>query len=166
MRRLLYLVRATAVVVSATASPSLNAQSSGVDSTGIALLVKAVVLDSLNGGGRVPGQVVWAADSTSAAWLSRAVAQIVAVSTASSITCPGSTTAENVPMQPPVGYQISVRVAATPDSAGWMLSVSKACRFVFRGSDRRGAFAEWARWEIRCIDGAWRIVRTIEHWIT
>jgi hypothetical protein len=46
-----------------------------------------------------------------------------------------------------------------------LLSVEKGCSFVYGGRDAR-AFGEGARWEIHRVEGAWRIVRTIDHFIT
>jgi hypothetical protein len=144
--------------------PAQNAAAGTLDGQLLAL-ARLVVTDSLRGGGVQNGQHFVAADSLSAAILTSASVAVDVNTETSQIICPGSTTAAKAPMPSRVGYRVRVRLETTPDRGGWLLSVEKGCSFVYGGRDAR-AFGEGARWEIRRVEGAWRIVRTIDHFIT
>jgi hypothetical protein len=83
------------------------------------------------------GQHLFAADSLSAALLTSAGVAADLNTQTSPVICPGSTTAAKAPMASHAGYRVRVRLEATADRGGWLLSVEN-----------------------------WRIVRTIEHFIT
>jgi hypothetical protein len=151
-----------AVAASVAVLPAASAAQS--DTAGLGASVRQLVIESLNGGGRRPNQVLVAADSASAALLSLAQISAVAVPGPPGLVCPGSTAADGKAVPAPVGYMVRVVLSAGADSTARRIHVSKSCKFQYRGGGR--GFQETGTWELRLRDGRWFVGRMLESSIT
>ena len=126
-------------------------------------LLKSLIADSLTRGGSRAEQRYYSADSGSSRLLAplRVIADSVPPG---ALHCPGSSGVDGTRMEPPVGYYLQFTSELTRDRAGWVVQLSKSCTFIYRG--QAGGFVEGASWEIRRVGGLWRIVRTLQHFVT
>ena len=127
-------------------------------------IVRDVVVNSLHGGGWQEDQIFVARDSASFALLVSANVPATYEPT-KVVTCPGSTTGTTGKILTNLGYWVKVDLEKSDDTAGWILSVNKSCQFVYQGRDPRG-FLHGGTWEIRKVNGSWRIVRQLRGIIT
>jgi hypothetical protein len=128
-------------------------------------LTHSVVTDSLVGGGQRSDQSFFSADSSSARLLALINVPAARSQPGKSVPCPGSTNISGGPASLGVGYRIKVQLLSTEDSTGWLLKLTKSCLFIYQGQEPRG-FYEGGSWEIRKVDGVWRIVRMLDRVIT
>ena len=152
--------RLAAVVGCVVGLPAATAAQPG--GAGLGAVVRQLVVESLNGGGRRADQVLVAADSGSVALLS--LAGIAAATRPAGLVCPGSTEADARPTSTPVGYVVRVTLAAAVDTAAREVQVSKRCEFRYRGRGR--GFRETGTWELRRRGGSWYVARMLESSIT
>ena len=131
---------------------------------GLGVLIRQLVVDSLQSGGARAEAVLAAADSASAALLRSADVPTAAAPQPSALVCPGSTEADGRPVPPPVGYRVQVALVVGTDTTVRQLQVTKSCRFRYRGRAR--GFAEGTTWELRLEGGRWRITAAFDRWIT
>lgn len=143
----------------------LVAQGTPRDSVDPAMLaiLRPLVLDSLGGAGARGSQLTIASDSASAALL-RAAQLSIGAAPKDGVSCPDGTASDGTPVADPVGYRVSVRLSRDPESATWVLSVSKSCTFSFRGRQR--GFRESGSWELLRQNGRWILGRTRDRSIT
>jgi hypothetical protein len=121
-------------------------------------LVRRVTTDSLRGYGSWQERRLAAADSTSQALLRAAGTEVGAIAGPNDITCPATATS-SAP-----SFLATAALIPTTDREGWILRFSLRC--VAPKGPRFGAFEEYASWEIRKVEGKWRIVRQLSHAIT
>jgi hypothetical protein len=152
----------TALVACLAALPAASAAQS--DTAGLGASVRQLVIESLNGGGTRPDQVLVAADSATAALLSLARISAVAGPGPAGMVCPGSTAADALAVQAPVGYVVQVVLSAAVDSTARRIHVSKGCSFQYRGTAR--GFQETGTWELRLSEARWYVARMLERSIT
>jgi hypothetical protein len=151
----------TFAVVCFTSLP-VASQTAGDDSE-LGKLISTIVVDSLGGGGATVPQAVFAMDSVSRHWLS--IAKIDArTAMPTQVMCPGSVRDATTPIDLPAGYSIKVETKRS-ESEPLRLLISKQCLFHY-GGGRTKPFAEGGEWEIERVSGSWKIVRTIDHFIT
>ena len=149
-----------AVVAGAIVLPAAAAQS---DTAGLGASIGQLV-ESLKGGGERPGQLLFAADSASAALLDLAGISTVTGKAPARLLCPGSTNEDAQPVPPPFGYVVHVTLSAGADSTSRHIDVSKDCSFRFSGRGR--GFAQGGTWELRLRDGRWYVARSLGLFIT
>ena len=149
--------------VGALAISTLQAQSSTLDQE-LRAVIHGVVVDSLRGGGWQEDQIFVAQDSASLALLVSAEVPVI-YGPDKTVTCPGSTTGTTGKVLTDLGYWVKVDLERSDDKAGWILSVRKSCKIVYRGRDPRGFF-HGGVWEIRKVSGSWQIVRQLHGIIT
>jgi hypothetical protein len=128
-------------------------------------LTHSIVTDSLVGGGQRIDQSFFSADSSSARLLALINVPAARSQPGNSVTCPGSTNISGGPVSSGVGYRVKVQFFSTEDSIAWLLKLTKSCLFIYQGEEPRG-FYEGGSWEIRKVDGVWRIVRMLDRVIT
>ena len=128
-------------------------------------LTHGIVVDSLAGGGWQDDQIFVAVDSTSLALLALAKVPATLAEQGKAVTCPGSTTGTTGKVLTNVGYWVKVELQQSEDKAGWILRVNKSCQFVYQGRDPR-RFLHGGTWEIRKVNGSWRIIRQLHGVIT
>lgn len=127
-------------------------------------VVRGIVTDSLVGGGRRDGAVYEPADAASDRLLREAGFAAVPIAGPQRPVCPGSTDATGAPAAAPVGYIVRVHREAGPTSDALQLDVSVRCSFVYHGGGR--PFGQGGTWELRLVNGRWRIARLVGDWIT
>jgi hypothetical protein len=153
------------VIVGAMAGSIGHAQPSAAADKEFHKLTHAIVVDSLAGGGWQDDQIFVAMDSSSLALLALAKVPATLAKQGKTVTCPGSTTGTTGMVLTNVGYWVKVELQRSKDKAGWILSVNKSCEFVYQGRDPRG-FLHGGTWEIRKVNGSWRIIRQLHGVIT
>ena len=153
------------VIVGAMAGSIAQAQPPAAADKELHELTHAIVVDSLAGGGWQDDQVFVAIDSSSLALLALAKVPATIAEQGKPVTCPGSTTGTTGMVLTNVGYWVKVELQQSEDKAGWILSVNKRCEFIYRGRVPRG-FLHGGTWEIRKVNGSWRIVRHLHGVIT
>jgi len=155
------------IALTVVVSP-LRAQSalSRTPAPAVFALLRQVVADSLEGGGRQAGQHLLAADSITRALLGSEAVAVDSSAPVQGVICPGTTSAPDSGAAPLFGYHLQVALRATPDSAGWLLRVAKWCRSGTNSVGRQRGYMTTGLWEIRRVDGRWRIVRTLERDVT
>ena len=130
---------------------------------GLSALVRAMVSDSLVGGGRRSDQRYVAADAASDSLLRASGLVLTPQSDARQLACPGGTDADGEPVASEVGY--IVRVDRTEEAPGVLrLKLTVSCTFSFRG-DRHG-FAQGSTWQLRQLGGRWRVTSRFASWVT
>jgi hypothetical protein len=153
------------VIVGAMAGSIAQAQPSAAADKELHELTHAIVVDSLAGGGWQDDQIFVAIDSSSLALLALAKVPATLAEQGKTVTCPGSTTGTTGMVLTNVGYWVKVELQQSEDEAGWILSVNKSCEFVYQGRVPRG-FLHGGTWEIRKLNGFWRIIRQLHGVIT
>jgi hypothetical protein len=153
------------VTVGAVAASIAEAQRPAPANKELYELTHAVVVDSLTGGGWQEDQIFVAVDSASLALLVLAKVPATLAEQDETVTCPGSTLGTSGKVLTNVGYRVKVELQQSEDKAGWILSVNKSCGFVYQGRDPRG-FLHGGTWEIRKVNGSWRIIRQLHGVIT
>lgn len=130
---------------------------------GLGALLRSMVTDSLVGGGRRSDQRYVAANAASDSLLRASGLVLTPFSDVRQLACPGSTDAASEPVASEVGYIVRIdRAEQVPGVLRLKLMVS--CTFIFRG-DRRG-FAQGSTWELRQLDGRWRVTSRFARWVT
>lgn len=152
------------VIVGAIAGSIAKAQPPAAD-RGLYELTHAIVVDSLTGGGWQDDQIFVAIDSSSSALLALAKVPATLAEQGKKVTCPGSTTGTTGMVLTNVGYLVEVKLRPSDDKAGWILSVNKSCGFVYQGRNPK-SFLHGGTWEVRKVNGSWRIIRQIDGVIT
>ena len=153
------------VIVGAMAGLNAQAQPPAAADKELHELTHAIVVDSLAGGGWQDDQIFVAVDSSSFALLTLARVPATLAEQGNSVTCPGSSTGTTGMVLTNVGYWVKVELQQSEDKSGWILSVNKSCEFVYQGRDPRG-FLHGGTWEIRKVNGSWRIIRMLHGVIT
>ena len=163
MHRFVTLTRWSLIALTVVVSP-LRAQSasSRTPAPEVFALLRQVVADSLEGGGRQAEQHLLAADSITRALLRSAAVAVDSSAPVQGVICPGTTIAPDSGAAPLFGYHVQVALRATPDSAGWLLRVAKWCTSGTNSIGRQRGYMTTGLWEIRRVEGRWRIVRTLE----
>jgi hypothetical protein len=128
-------------------------------------ITHAVVIDSLIGGGQLDDLIFSAVDSTSLTLLALAKVPAKLAEPKLTLRCPGNAASGEAETKPVVGYWVRVRLEPAPDRTVWRLTVFKSCEFVFASIGRTG-FYEGGSWEIKKVNGVWRIVRILDRVIT
>jgi hypothetical protein len=130
---------------------------------GLGELLRAMVTDSLVGGGQRPDQKYVGANAASDTLLRAAGLVLGPRSDIPSLACPGSTDTAAGSVASAVGYVVRVdRLEQVPGVL--RLGVTVSCAFVYRGEVR--GFAQGSVWELRQVGGRWRIARTLSRGIT
>ena len=160
-------LRCFPLIVALATSPALSGAQviDSIADNELHQITRAVVTDSLIGGGSREGQRFFTGDSASPSLLSLAGVPFEVGKRGDRIICPGGTTKTGAPVELPVGYWVSVKLHRTPDKAGWVLRVTKGCEFIYMGREPSG-FYEGGGWEIRKVNGRWQIVRMLDRVIT
>ena len=130
---------------------------------GLGELVRTMVTDSLIGGGRRAGLRYVAADSASDSMLRPTGLNVTRRESARELPCPSSTDTAGLPVAREVGHVVRVD-RAQPIPGILRLGVTVSCAFFFRGEQR--GFAQGSIWELRHVEGRWRVTGTLGRWIT
>ena len=115
-------------------------------------VLRSMVIDSVISGGRAPGDVFVAVDSSSRLLLRNVGVPLDTSIRSTQLTCPGSTDKDG---RRPVGihgYKVRLTVEGTGDTL--QVSVFKACAFVYRGRPR--GFYQQIDYEVTLQSGRWR----------
>lgn len=155
------LILCAALVVSIRLGAQVTSRDS-VDSARLTVL-RPLVLDSLRGAGARGSQLTIASDSASAVML-RAAQLSISAAPRAGVFCPDGTSSDGTPIADPVGYRVAVQLSRDPESAAWVLSVSKSCTFSYRGRHR--GFRESGSWELTRQGGRWILGRSLGRSIT
>jgi hypothetical protein len=158
------LVGSLTMTVAVVASVSQAQPTLSIDKE-LAEITRAVVVDSLRGGGWQEDQIFVARDSASLTLLALAKVPATLAEPGKAVTCPGSTTGTTGKILTNLGYWVDAELKESDDKSGWILSVTKSCQFVYQGRDPR-AFGQGRVWEIRKVNGSWRIIRPLHGFIT
>ena len=153
------------VIVGATVGSIARAQPPAAVDKELHELTHAIVVDSLAAGGWQDDQIFVAIDSSSLALLELAKVPATLAERGKTVTCPGSTTGTTGMVLTNIGYRVKVELQQSEDKAGWILGVNKSCEFVYQGRNPRG-FLHGGTWEIRKVNGSWRIIRQLHGVIT
>jgi hypothetical protein len=157
-----FRVVALIALIAARAAPALCQLPETAQGEGFASVVAQLVRDSTTSVGIGGETIVTPADSITAR-LMREAGRPLDARPDSRLLCPGSTLASGETPPAPRGYFAKVEVRPSTDAADLAsrtVIVTHSCGFMYRGKlGRGGAYALTEYWEVRLLDGRWRIAR-------
>jgi hypothetical protein len=160
LRGIIFALGFTSLWIGAARQPIVPRQNGGQ----FASAIRSLIVDSLKdlGHGRSNQHLYWGADSSSQAIL-RATGLRVASSRIDSLPlCTGSVKG-GVAVTEGIGFRVQISLRPLTDDRR-DISISVSCRWGRGG--RLNGFAEGGKWELRRVEGQWRVTQSLDHWIT